>query len=225
MQNFYDSILSLFTDEDIVTSAHVKLSKPHCENGFVYSTDGRSLVIVPVSSLASTYDKVDGYPDVKGRVVDVAKTKLLKEPQKIQTNALAEILNNLEREPIHPNKECPNCDGSGIEICLFCDSEGECSKCDGEGEIVDTENEIGADYAASAVVDIGGIYYLPKYLERLLKVAEVNDNKVIEILTHIPDSANIFKTGEVEIVLMPMNRDGVSRNEEYKISQLNEVEA
>ena len=213
--NKYQEILNLFVSTDELRNW---MMRPFIINSKVFATNGWALVAFDVTNLkvlgdVGYYkeDKLNGVYPLEHNLDNKYSIDYLKECFK--SVPLVEDFDEEEKEDT-----CDECNGSGEVTFTYEDSkykdheiDGECPICDGFGNCKQTIEKPNGKMVQdpNSKCTIGNSLFFANKIKHILEVAEllgVNEFKHIHQST--PTKQNLFKIGDVELLLMPTMSEG-----------------
>lgn len=169
------------------------------EDGNVWATDGRILLIIKPDCLEQKY-KIESFEIILETKGCAQSTVLLEDIEK--------ALDECPQEEITTHRTCDECDNSGYVRWIYQGSDGEqyeedfeCPVCNGSCLETKGTGKFHAD--PYSVIKIGEAYFLAEYIEKLKKAMQLlNQNKAV-LTGNSTQGANVFETGKAKIILAP----------------------
>jgi hypothetical protein len=207
--NNYDSILKEFVwNKDNERPA---LLQPQTVGDNVYASNGHVAIKVPIGNLEGKHGTNDPYLPMLNPFQDNRGT--YEKPKTYSVQDIKKLFAEIPMQNI--SVICQACNGSGWidkdentipegSTVISNDDEDEtvqCTQCRGEGMVLLYEEEF--DEEEHKIV-IQGSKFNPNYIDKLLKVANVNDIETIEHLQGSEFGQHRFKIAEIEVIIMPM---------------------
>lgn len=183
---------------------NAKFHKPFLnkEDGNVWATDGRILLIINPDYLKQKY-KIDSFEiilEIKGCAASA-----------VRLEDIEKALDECPQEEITTRTTCDECDSSGYVRWIYQGSDGEqyeedfeCPVCN--GTCLETKCTGKFHAAPYSVIKIGEAYFLAEYIEKLKKAMQLLNQDKAVLTANAPQGANVFETGNAKIILSPFLR-------------------
>jgi hypothetical protein len=203
----YKEILKMFCSNDMI---RYWMKDPFIMGDKVIATDGVFLVAVDKDGL--DYNQLSS-----DYVSKVSKSY----PMDYNMNfpiSVEELKSLLSAVPLieeEETKPCDECNGVGEVTWEYDTSERtyekelDCPVCNGEGEIIIIKKGVMVRSPLD-LCKIGNCSFFIDKIDQLIKVAEILEvNEIIQVNQTLNNKANMFKIGDIEIMLMPtiINKD------------------
>ena len=195
-KNKYDEILSLFVSKD---ELRPKILQPCKRGDYVYATDAIAIVRILAEKTSVDYSQSHEFYTVENMFSAEQYTNQL-----IDFTPIVEWFATVPMVPIYA--PCETCDGEGDVICDYCNHSHDCDDCDGtgNGEVIGQEPRRFDKYIFKNE-DIAFSYI---NLHRLFLTTKL-EGKQAEWTVKSKNTLNLFKVGEVEIGLMPIDQSQI----------------
>jgi hypothetical protein len=180
-------ILKMFVSDDELREW---MTVPWNWKGRVGATNGHILVLIPGEEAEYSTVKTD---------IEVVFPKNITERWTIDVEALSGTIKSIpEGERVIREENCDECFGDCR--CSHC-NEGKCPNCDGTGKV--------KVYPPNTKIRIRNTVFAVRYLEIVLKVAEMLGNVQIELSYdgNVAHAHWIMFNDGVRVILMPMRQD------------------
>ena len=186
--NNYDKVLELFVSDD---ELRPKMTQPCKRGDFVFATDGYAVVKMPIGKPALDYTQDHDFYDVqKFFLVEQNKS------EKIDFEPIERWFSTVPKSPIYD--DCETCDGEAEIYCQHCKHSHECDDCNGTGH----GKKIGEQAGPFEQFELDGVGFSYKNLYRLFLLQKQENVDAVWVFRDAV-SPNLFKVGEIEIVLCP----------------------
>lgn len=196
--NNYDYALSLFRSTDKLRPAMTKVFK---QDKFYLATDSHTLIVIDSELTGLDYLEDEKAPNALALFDKISTNKEIT----FDRNEFLSKMISIEFEWENQYQECDKCKGQGIDTCPCCGNNNDCEECYGTGE---SETIIPFSYprlTSDSLIELGDTTFNPNYLNRVLQVAFVLDEK--NIIFKYPENekykAVLFEIGKVKIIVMP----------------------
>lgn len=169
------------------------------EDGNVWATDGRILLIINPEHLEQKY--AEGSLKVTSCVWESA-------PKVVRLESIEKALRDCPQVEKTTSTKCDECGGSGEVWWTYKDKHGErhdqdwdCPICYGEGIKSRGTGQLHADPYVS--IKLGEAYFRAKYIEKLKSCMQLLDRDYALLTANSPLGASVFQTDNAKIMLMP----------------------
>lgn len=173
-------------------------------DGKVWATDGHAAIIIPVSLAGHNYmskEMKTPWPAVS-------------ENQKVITiEQIEEAVAKCDKEEVieEDKEECPECVGTGKVLWKYDANlerfykEDECPVCDGDGYIWKEEPSGRYEPSHKCGISIGAGLFNAWQIDRIAKTMRMVGADTLTVISEPTENgAILFRTGDVEILLMPV---------------------
>lgn len=204
----YHKILNTFCSQ--VTESRFAIQAPFYSDGYAVGTDGRAMCCVP-ENLVELTQPAGNVPKVSMILPTGEATELWFDPKSLHDPALSESLDAWRKSRLPINKDCRDCEGTGVCVC-DCGDEHDCRECEGTGE-VEAFHRIESPEAW-----FQGKLVRYDYLDRISRAAEFAGKNAIRCSLH----GNLFHfvADELQFVVMAMISDKVENTKAVLIPQV-----
>lgn len=169
------------------------------EDGNVWATDGRILLIIKPERLEQKY--MEDSLKVTSYVWESAQ-------KVVRLEAIEKALQDCPQVEKTISTKCDECGGSGEVWWTYKDKHGErhdkdwdCPICYGEGIKSRGTGQLHAD--PYALIKLGEAYFLAEYIEKLKSCMQLLDRDYALLTANSPHGASVFQTDNAKIMLMP----------------------
>lgn len=195
----YIELFNLFVSKDDLKS---DLLKPCRQNGLYYATDAYCLIYMPVNVIELPFleQNKPQFDTVIPKNLDCNISfdfNLLKQPKNV------ELIN----EVVFDEKKCEQCHGDGY---LKCDlgHNHDCKQCDCKGYYNVNVRATGRLILNSDnYYKIDGVVFSSSQINKLVQTCEILNITTIEKKAGNEKKVNVFKTGNVNVLMMPKYYD------------------
>ena len=193
-----EELFELVCDTD---AENAKYHKPFLNNedGNVWATDGRFLLIIKPERLEQKY--MEDSLKVTSCVWESA-------PKVVCLEAIEKALRDCPQVEKTISTKCDECGGSGEVWWTYKDKHGErhdkdwdCPICYGEGIKSRGTGQFCAD--PYVPIKLAEAYFLAEYIEKLKKAMQLLNQDKAVLTANSPQGANVFETGNAKIILAP----------------------
>ena len=188
-----DYCIRMFVGNDNLRPAmqHVSL-----ENGVLYATNAHVIAKIDANLCGKEYKSIEKYPDAKS----VFESHKSSESKTISVDDLFHDLMKIDVVFKPKMIECDNCDGDGVAICDYCNSEHKCKECGGTGKIKTSEMVLSDEFTCK----LFNRSYSLNYLDMIIRTAVFLKVENIEISNgENKHRGSVFIVGDMTILLMP----------------------
>lgn len=212
----YDHLLKHFLSTDALRPA---LMQANQVDGYVYASDGYHLVRIPAGLLAGAYPAHEKAPNFLK--IWPTEDRFLDTPLPVAFEAIQTAMKHIPLEDVHA--ECDECQGTGRVECKCCHNYTDCEFCDGSGL---TNKVIGQQLAEYPIICFNNsILVQGRLLLNLLKCIEATQQPAYWLTNSENDTASLlFKTAEIEVLLMPRSWASVSHELRNTLIKINVAE-
>lgn len=191
-------LFELVCDTD---AENAKFHKPFLnkEDGNVWATDGRILLIISPERLEQKYTE-----DSLKVTVFVWESM----PKVVRLEAIEKALQDCPQVEKTITTICDECGGSGEVWWTYKDKHGErhdkdwdCPICYGEGIKSRGTGQLHAD--PYFLIKLGEAYFRAEYIEKLKRCMRLLDSDYALLTANSPHGASVFQTDNAKIMLMP----------------------
>jgi hypothetical protein len=172
------------------------------------ATNGIQLIRIPIDK---GWD-VSGITDVSDKIKDSFFTQNCE--LSISVSAIKEAVSQAPKKDVRITRQCDECDGSGEVEWEYKHYEltHDCPKCDGNGDVFTGEVLKDQPDYEDVCFKFLNAYFNPKYFQGLLSACEFENTESISVLSNDPKTANYFKVGRIDFILMPLlSEEGFSK--------------
>lgn len=169
------------------------------EDGNVWATDGRILLIISPERLEQKY--AEDSLKVTSCVWEIA-------PKVVRLESIEKALQDCPQVEKTITTICDECDGDGEVWWTYKDKHGErhdkdwdCPICDGEGIKSRGTGQFHTD--PSFLIKLGEAYFTVEYIEKLKRCMQLLDSYYALLTANSPLGASVFQTDNAKIMLMP----------------------
>lgn len=202
MEDNYKTILEWFVGHDKIRPS---LMTPFSNEDYCFATDAHKLIAIPKTIITLAVDRDE--PALSKKAVEMIVKKPYRE-YPINTQYALDVFNphinlidELDKSGI---TECDKCQGEGEVECPCCGNLSECPDCRGTGElgrVIKTGRKIPNPEQRFL---INNVKFKSCNILPVFNAAQLLNVNTINWVVSEAESANVFKVGDVSIVVMPM---------------------
>lgn len=187
----YESLFELFVSDD---ELRPYMMQPFKQGGYYMATDAHSLIMMPCSKIELPFPE-QTKPDACSIIPKVENCNRI-----IDINYLEQQLSPHYEEQTIYDKDCPECNGEGGKDCNL-NHWHECDHCNGDGSLYkSTGKRIGSTYNTYRIGAVGFSHF---QLYRLIEACKMIGVTEAIHCTEGEITPNVFKCGDIEILIMP----------------------
>jgi hypothetical protein len=175
-----------------------QLCKLHLDGEHVVATDGYVLAFSPSNQFDLTdIQPVEKFPKWR----DLVNHKAVKQFQ-IPLGFIHEQIAKASKVKMPEMAKCTDCDGQGLITCYHCNHPHDCDKCSGDGEIVVGISHEILQIERCHLYSIKEVKFQAPIILSIFALADYLELP-IGILVLAETSANLWKVGDVTLIVMP----------------------
>jgi hypothetical protein len=189
-------VFKMFVSTD---EMRTKLLQPFMQSGSYISTDGHSLIMIPVHKAELNY-KEQADPDVL-KVMPKQNCDFTININQLEKNIIERSENNID-EYDQPERECVQCNGEGFQECDL-GHEHECGRCGGEGYYQPGKKTGKQKPAYNSAGTIGEGAFWWRELERFIKACRLLKIEDVRLLNVTKDKPALIQAGDFTFIVCP----------------------
>lgn len=200
---YLDKIIWKFTSNREIHGDRLK--EPVRDGDNIVATDGKVLVVAPVSRFNEPYkfkELTTKFPDYQRMIKEHDKNQWVHQTER---GKLLEACNNMPVEDIYIN--CAHCEGVG-KLYTKKGNERKCDECDSEGHseyngtMIRIPDNDDSEKVTSHLLRVNGACFDPNILKNIAEIARELDDDV-KWVTLVPQNTCMLYIRDVLVVVMP----------------------